>query len=99
MKFTDIKTLEHLLKEYSYKSSGKPTPSGEQTIGKDNKDSITPKGDTKLIKDIEKDSSIKDLEGKELGKVVSTVGELPSKDGVVVQHNDKLQVFDSAIKI
>ena len=36
MKFTDVKTLEHLLKEYSYKSSGKPTPSGDQNNGRRN---------------------------------------------------------------
>ena len=33
MKFTDIKTLEHLLKEYSYNSSGAPEKSGDQGHG------------------------------------------------------------------
>jgi len=100
MKFTDVKTLEHFLKEYSYKSSGKPTPSGEQMIGQNDKDSITPKGDKKLIKDVEKNSSVTDLEGNELGTVVSTVGNLPAKDSVAVQgKNKKIQVIDKDTEV
>jgi len=33
MKFSDVKTLEHILKEYSYNSSGPPQPSGNQKHG------------------------------------------------------------------
>ena len=33
MKFTEVKTLEHLLKEYGVSSSGSPTPSGQQQSG------------------------------------------------------------------
>ena len=33
MKFSDVKTLEHILKEYSYNSSGPPIPSGNQKHG------------------------------------------------------------------
>ena len=33
MKFTEVKTLEHLLKEYGMSSSGSPTPSGQQQSG------------------------------------------------------------------
>ena len=33
MKFSDVKTLEHILKEYSYNSSGPPLPSGNQKHG------------------------------------------------------------------
>jgi len=33
MKFTDVKTLKHLLKEYSYNSSGAPTKSADQEHG------------------------------------------------------------------
>ena len=60
MKFSDVKTLEHFLKEYSYNSSGKPEPSGQQPIGQNaktnDKDSITPKSQPIPIKNIEKDS-------------------------------------------
>ena len=33
MKFKQVKTLQHLLKEYGPSSSGSPTPSGEQGMG------------------------------------------------------------------
>ena len=104
MKFKDVKTLEHLLKEYSYKSSGKPTPSGQQSIGqdakKDDEDSITPESQPIPIKDIKKDSNVIDKEGNELGTVVSTVGNLPAKDSVVVQDkNKKLQVIDKDTEV
>ena len=104
MKFTDVKTLEHLLKEYSQKSSVNPTPSGQQSIGQnaktDDNDSITPKSQPIPIKDIKKDSNVIDKEGNELGTVVSTVGNLPAKDSVVVQDkNKKLQVIDKDTEV
>ena len=104
MKFKDVKTLEHLLKEYSYKSSGNPTPSGQQSIGQnakaDSKDSITPQSQPIPIKTIKKNTTVKDVQGNELGKVVSTVGNLPAKDGVVVQDkNKKLQVLDKNTQV
>ena len=41
MKFTDVKTLEHLLKEYSYNSSGAPEKSGDQGHGTKAKSNIS----------------------------------------------------------
>jgi hypothetical protein len=104
MKFTDVKTLEHFLKEYSYNSSGKPTPSGQQSIGQnakaDDKDSITPQIQPIPIKNIKKDTAVVDKKGNELGTVVSTVGNLPAKDSVVVQDkNKKLQVLDKDTQV
>tara|TARA_R110001592_G_scaffold1805_6_gene10772 strand:+ start:1405 stop:7860 length:6456 start_codon:yes stop_codon:yes gene_type:complete len=93
MKFTDVKTLEHFLKEYSFRSSGKPTPSGDQTMGASKKDSGEEFA-TVDIGDVDNDTKIKDLNGEPLGTVVSKVGKLPAKDSVVVQTDDKLQVID-----
>ena len=94
MKFTDVKTLEHFLKEYSYKSSGKPTPSGDQTMGASKKDSGEEFA-TVNISDVDNNTKVKDLNGEPLGTVVSKVGKLPAKDSVVVQtDDDKTQVID-----
>ena len=93
MKFTEVKTLEHLLKEYSYNSSGKPTPSGDQTMGGPKKDSGEEFA-TVDIGDVDNDTNVKDLKGNPLGTVVSKVGKLPAKDSVVVQTNNNLQIID-----
>ena len=94
MKFTDVKTLEHFLKEYSYKSSGIPTPSGDQTMGASKKDSGEEFA-TVNISDVDNNTKVKDLNGEPLGTVVSKVGKLPAKDSVVVQtDDDKTQVID-----
>ena len=93
MKFTDVKTLEHFLKEYSYKSSGKPTPSGDQAMGSSKKDSGEEFA-TVNISDVDNNTKVKDLNGEPLGTVVSKVGKLPAKDSVVVQtDDDKTQVI------
>ena len=99
MKFTDVKTLEHLLKEYSYNSSGKPTPSGEQKMGGTEKNTGAEFA-TVNIGDVDNDTKIKDLNGDPLGTVVSPVGKFPDKNNVVVQtDNDQLQVIDDGTQV
>ena len=41
MKFTDVKTLKHLLKEYSFNSSGAPEKSGDQAHGTNAKSNVS----------------------------------------------------------
>ena len=99
MKFTDVRTFEHLLQEYSYNSSGKPQPSGSQSHGQNSKDKDS-KGVPVAVKTVQKDTPVKDLKGNDIGTVVSTVGKLPKKDNVVIQDKDKnLIVLDKNAKV
>lgn len=94
MKFKDVRTINHLLKEYGM-TPGAPTSVGSQKTGSIvNKSSTSPtiqgkKQEPKPIqvKKVEKDSLIIEPKtNKELGKVVSPVGDKPVPDAVVVQN-------------
>ena len=96
MKFKDVRTINHLLKEYGM-TSGAPTSVSNQKTGSIvNKTSSSPtiKGAKDKPKPITVDKVKKDtfiLEpktNKELGKVISPVGDDPVPDAVVVQDQD-----------
>jgi hypothetical protein len=122
MKFSDVRTVNHLLKEYGM-TPGKPTPVSDQetgaatkarsvtapsaspttksvpqspTLGKGGKPA---KQEPEMVQaragELEVDTVIKDTNGREMGVVVSRVGDKPKPDTVVVKNRQgKYQTMD-----
>ena len=110
MKFTEVKTLEHLLKEYA-------TPVGQQKIGANAKqtktDSTTSTTDampdlpdtnttpnTQIAKNIKKDQFVSTDNAQTTKKVISPVGDGNLPDAMVVQGDDgEYEVIDQTQKV